>query len=178
VLGLVAYSNTLHAPFQWDEETYIQGSPVVKDLGYFVDTERAKGLELYGALKSRYIGYLSFALNYAVGGVGLYVVCVVPAVLAMKTKENAFTLPIVIALFEFVFFVGAFKRRALRLVPLLLTLPIIPLTLAGLEKPVGEAIEAIAPATRGYEDLSRGDYFFTELRVIVTYLRLLFLPVG
>ena len=276
VLGLVAYSNTLHAPFQWDEETYIQGSPVVKDLGYFVDTERAKGLELYGALKSRYIGYLSFALNYAVGGVevtgyhlfniavhilnsflvyalvlltfqtpyfresalrershliallsgalfvshpiqteavtyifqrlaslaaffyllslwayvksrlseggargvGLYVVCVVSAVLAMKTKENAFTLPIVIALFELVFFVGAFKRRALRLVPLLLTLPIIPLTLAGLEKPVGEAIEAIVPATRGYEGLSRGDYFFTELRVIVTYLRLLILPIG
>ena len=96
----------------------------------------------------------------------------------MKTKENAFTLPIAIALFEFVFFVGAFKGRAFRLVPLLLTLPIIPLTLAGMENPVGEAIEAIVPATRGYEGLSRGDYFFTQLRVIVTYLRLLFLPIG
>jgi hypothetical protein len=67
VLGVLAYSNTLQVPFQWDEDIFIKGSPVVKDLGYFVDPERAKGLELHGALRSRYIGYLTFALNYSIG---------------------------------------------------------------------------------------------------------------
>jgi len=68
LLGVLAYSNTLQVPFQWDEDVFIKGSPVVKDLGYFVDPDKAKGMELHGALKSRYIGYLSFALNYRVGG--------------------------------------------------------------------------------------------------------------
>jgi Flp pilus assembly protein TadD len=109
--------------------------------------------------------------------IGFYAVSVVSAVLAMKTKENAFTLPLVIVLFEFLFFTGRFQRRALALLPLLLTLAIIPLTLAGTDKPVGDVISDIVPATRGYDGLSRGVYLITEFRVIVTYLRLLALPI-
>ncbi len=37
------------------------------------------------------------------------------AVLAMKTKENAFTLPVIITLYEFLFFSGPLKSRVLRL---------------------------------------------------------------
>lgn len=275
LLGLLAYSNTFHVPFQWDEDTFIKQNPFIKDLGYFLDPSRAHGHALYGALKSRYIGYLTFALNYAMGGLDVtgyhvfnllvhilnaflvyalarlsfntpflkegalhqkapfialfsgllfvshpvqteavtyifqrlaslaalfyllsitayvksrlstgkssfifYVISLASAILSMKTKENAFTLPVVIVLFEFLFFAGPVRKRLIRMIPLLLTLLIIPVTLASVHKPAGEIIGNIAPTTRGYSGLSRGDYLLTELPVIITYIRLLFFPVN
>jgi len=68
VLGLLVYSITLHVPFQWDDAVFIEQNPIVMDLGYFLSPSKAKGMVLYGALKSRYVGYLTFALNYALGG--------------------------------------------------------------------------------------------------------------
>ncbi len=32
VVGLLIYSNTFKAPFQFDERLYITGNPIVKDL--------------------------------------------------------------------------------------------------------------------------------------------------
>lgn len=96
----------------------------------------------------------------------------------MKTKENAFTLPVVITLYEFFFFKSSAWKKILYLVPLLLTMLIIPLSLIGIDKPIGEIISGMEPATRGYEGISRWDYLLTEFRVIVTYIRLLFLPIN
>ena len=59
----------------------------------------------------------------------MYAISLLSAVLAMKTKENAFTLPFVITLYEFCFFNGGIKKRMLVLAPLLLSLCIIPLTI-------------------------------------------------
>ncbi|MDH3327712.1 MAG: hypothetical protein OEM01_00585 [Desulfobulbaceae bacterium] len=275
IVGFLAYSNTFHVPFQWDGDTFIKENPIIKDFSYFLDPAKASGSEYYGALKSRYIGFLTFALNYELGMfdvvnyhifnftihilnaflvyalvllsfrtpvlressvsqhalymsllAGLlfvahpvqteavtyifqrlaslvalfyllslvayirsrqsagftafcfYILSLLAAILAMKTKENAFTLPLVIALYEFMFFTGPVGKRLLRLLPLLMTLSIVPLTLAGINKPAGDVISGIAPATRGYEGLSRSDYLLTQFRVIVTYLRLLILPVN
>jgi Flp pilus assembly protein TadD len=101
------------------------------------------------------------------------------AVLAMKTKENAFTLPLVITLYEFLFFTGPLKSRILRLIPFLLTMLIIPVTLAGLSNTAAEIISQIEnPLAVGYEQLSRTGYLFTQFRVVVTYIRLLFLPLN
>jgi protein O-mannosyl-transferase len=107
-----------------------------------------------------------------------YVLSLISAVLAMKTKEIAFTLPLVIALYEFMFFDGALKKRILYLVPLLLTMLIIPLSLMGSTKPLGEIIGDVSEATRVQTDISRWEYLFTQFRVIVTYVRLLFFPVN
>jgi tetratricopeptide (TPR) repeat protein len=100
------------------------------------------------------------------------------AVLAMKTKEISFTLPLVIALYEFLFFHAAVKRRTLYLLPFLLTMLIIPLSLIGAAKPAGKIIGDVSEAMRVGSSLSRWDYLFTECRVIVTYIRLLFFPVN
>jgi protein O-mannosyl-transferase len=286
LLGLIVYSNTLAAPFQWDEDHYLMANPIVKDLNYFLTPAKAAGFEYYSGLKSRYIGYLSFALNYKLHGfdvtgyhilnifihilnaVLLYLLVIltfetprlansqikrrsgeialvtsllfvahplqteavtyvfqrfaslvssfyvismvmyvkgrlvmlrateenakrpygqtvfcfflsfVSAIFAMKTKENAFTLPIVMALYEFYFFSGPIKKRMLLLMPLLLTLLIIPLTLTGLDRPLDEIVSEVESATRGAEYISRSGYMFTELRIFVTYLRLLILPVN
>ena len=96
----------------------------------------------------------------------------------MKTKEIAFTLPLVIVLYEFMFFEGSLKKRILYLAPLLLTILIIPLELRGLERPAGTVMGEMDNAVRASSDMSRWDYLFTQFRVIVTYIRLLFFPVN
>lgn len=276
VLGILIYSNTFNAPFQWDEGEFITENAIVKDLAFFLEPSKANGLEFYTALEGRYIGFLTFALDYKLHGLdatgyhivnlaihilnallfyslviltfrtpfmrksslaahfryiallasllfvshpiqteavtyvfqrlaslmaffyllsltayikarlsnrnvskyAFYVLSLVSALLAMKTKENAFTLPFVIAIYEFLFFAGPKRFRILYLIPLLLTLLIVPLALIDMDKPVGEIIGGISPATRGNQEISRADYLFTQFRVVVTYIRLLFLPVN
>jgi len=304
VIGILLYSNTLHSPFQWDELKFIETNPIIKDLGYFFEPSRAEGLELYSTIRNRYVGFLTFALNYKINGLDVtgyhivnisihiinsllvyllviltfktpffkayhsplfargkgeinnsaltmnnmiafftalvfvshplqteavtyifqrlaslvtmfyllslimyikfriqeteitaqtdgntdgnvrsylgpafwYLGSVIFAVMAMKTKENAFTLPLMIATYELSFFNGRIGKRTLRLIPILLTLLIIPLTLTGIDKPAGEIIGSMADASRGDASISRMDYLFTQFRVIVTYIRLLVLP--
>jgi len=99
-----------------------------------------------------------------------YVISLLSAILAMKAKENAFTLPFTIALFEFFFFEGKIKARFTRLIPLLLTLLIIPLSLLGDEGRDNMRLHLDNNVTSDV-------YFFTQFRVLVMYLRLLFFPV-
>lgn len=89
----------------------------------------------------------------------------------MKTKEISFTLPMMIVLIEVLFFSPMTKRRSLSLAPFLLTLLIIPFSRLDL------AAEAKADFTREAIEISRLDYLRTQFRVIMTYIRLLFLPV-
>jgi tetratricopeptide (TPR) repeat protein len=102
---------------------------------------------------------------------------VAAAVFAMKTKEIAFTLPFAVILYEVCFFRGSWRKRLLYLLPLLATLPIIPMTIldfggfdsdllsdSGRQLPVGHTH-------------STQDYLLTQFRVIATYLRLLVLPI-
>lgn len=275
-LGILAYSNTFHAPFQWDEYAFIEGNPIVKNLSYFLEPSKAADLEYYNAFTARYVGYLTFALNYRLGGldvtgyhifnvtvhlvtslmvyllvtltfstphlansslagyrrriallaallfvahpiqteavtyiyqrfaslsaflylltvvlyaksrlttgrplrIALYIMSLLSAVCAMKTKENAFTLPLTIALYEYLFFSGPALRRILRLVPLTLTMLIVPMTYMDFGSQEIGITGQVEMASRGYEGLSREDYLFTQMRVVVTYIRLLFFPVN
>jgi Flp pilus assembly protein TadD len=52
------------------------------------------------------------------------------------------------------------------------------LTLIGTDKPIGDLISDVSEVTRVDTAMSRSDYLFTEFRVIVTYIRLLFLPIN
>jgi tetratricopeptide (TPR) repeat protein len=108
----------------------------------------------------------------------LCLISIIFAALAMKTKEMSFTLPLSAALYELLFFTGPAKKRASCLLPLSLTMLIIPLTLLNLGRPVGEMLGDIGEISRSYSALPRLDYFLTELRVVVTYFRLLALPVN
>ena len=108
----------------------------------------------------------------------LYALSILFAVLAMKTKEIAITLPIIITLYEIIFFKGGIKKRLIYLGPILITLIIIPATLIQFDKPIGELIGDIGEATREQTDISRIDYLYTQSTVIMTYIRLLFFPVN
>ena len=249
VLAILVYSNTFNVPFLFDDNPNIVENPIVMDLKYFTQPSEAEifsGTFQYKEFMKRFIGYLSFALNYKAHGLDvrgyhitnllihiingillyslvmltfrtpwfsdsylndksrvvalfsallfvshpvqtqavtyivqrfaslatmfylmslvfyvtwrlrtavrssesgawknhiIYIMSLVSAVLAMKTKETAFTLPLAIMLYEFLFFKGKVKMRLLRLMPLILTMLIIPLTYFGLDsdidKPIG-----------------------------------------
>ena len=111
-----------------------------------------------------------------------YAFALISAVLAMKTKEISFTLPFVIVLYEIFFFRSPAPdpdmKRLFYLLPFLLTLLIIPLGLTGQGGHIGEIIGEAGEAARETEAISRSSYLFTQFRVIVTYIRLLFLPVN
>jgi len=127
--------------------------------------------------------YLASLLSYAGARLarktsaryGLYALTMIFAVLAMKTKEIAFTLPPAIALYELLFFEDTLKRRLKYLAPLFLTMLIIPATIYFADASVSGGL---LDATKVKTDMPRLTYLFTEFRVIVTYLRLLALPVN
>ncbi|HDH34797.1 MAG TPA: tetratricopeptide repeat protein [Nitrospirae bacterium] len=282
LFSLIAYSNTFNVPFHFDDKKVIVENSIIKDLGYFTSPSKAKEFkEHYGyhTFKSRYVGYLTFALNYKVHGLDVtgyhivnllihittalllyqlvilcfmtpflarsnikkysgqiaffsallfachpiqteavtylwqrvasltamfyllslilyikwrlspdqgrgplssarsfpfYLLSIITVIIAMKTKQTAFTLPAAIAMYEFIFFDGKVKKRLLYLIPFALTMLIIPLTLIDIGKPLGNLTEA----TRVLTDISRTDYLLTQFRVLVTYIRLIFLPIN
>jgi tetratricopeptide (TPR) repeat protein len=289
ILGLIAYSNTFHVPFHFDDYDVIVNNPIIKDLQFFVEPSKAQDFDghfEYNTFKRRYIAYLTFALNYKFyglnvasyhllnlsihignalliyllvilsfktpylkestfkihnkyiavftvllfachpiqtqavtyiwqrvaslstmfyllslvayvkwrlstitmpsstslnfpwrGAVPLYVLSFISAVLAMKTKEIAFMLPVIVALYEFMFFKDKIKRKILYLFPLFLTMLIIPITLLSIDQPLGELIGDISEEKLDSAGLTRWQYLLTEFRVIVTYIRLIFLPI-
>jgi protein O-mannosyl-transferase len=107
---------------------------------------------------------------------------IISAVLAMRTKEIAFTLPVMVFLYEFIFFQANIKKRMLYLfllLPLLLTMLIIPVSMM-LTKNGSAGVRGIDELTMmaGSVDVSRWDYLNTQFRVIVTYISLLFFPIN
>jgi hypothetical protein len=107
-----------------------------------------------------------------------YLLSLVAAVLAMKTKEIAFTLPFMVILFEFMFFRGSIAKRVAYLGGFILSLAIIPLSLAGSFGGSWQFLVRLFHSTKVQTEMPRFDYLVTQFRVIVTYLRLLFFPVG
>lgn len=70
IIGLIAYSNTFTVPFMWDDDSIIS-TAAVTDLFRFLSGEG------YAFNQRRFIGFLTFALNYHFGGtnvVGYHVV--------------------------------------------------------------------------------------------------------
>ena len=116
--------------------------------------------------------------------IACYIGSVLAAVLAMKSKEIAFTLPLAAVLYEIYFFRGTAKRKLLNVAPLLATLPIIPLTVLGYldfgidSQPAAEVHLGQDEQLKVGTSMSRLDYLFTQFRVIVTYLRIILLPVN
>jgi tetratricopeptide (TPR) repeat protein len=110
--------------------------------------------------------------------IACYSICLMSAVLAMKTKEIAFTLPLILILYECIFFKGKIKRRIFLLIPVFLTMFIIPFTMIDIDKPLEILASDIHEATRLQTGMPRMDYVFTEIRVIITYIKLIFLPIN
>lgn len=78
LVGVMAYSNTLIAPFYFDDVNVIVGSPIVKDLSYFYSPSKLNSIysdykeNLLILMNSRPFGYLTFALNYKINGLNVF----------------------------------------------------------------------------------------------------------
>lgn len=102
----------------------------------------------------------------------------VALLLAVWTKEIAYTCPLAIVLVELLFF----ELTRGKIVKLMLaalaagTLVVIRLSSAGMS--LDKVISKLDDLTRVQTITSRSDYLLTQLRVIVTYLRLLLIPIN
>lgn len=94
-----------------------------------------------------------------------YALFLASGLLAVKSKENAVSLPIVIVVFEFMFFSGRIGKRARYLLPMLLSATLVPVFFLNIS--VGDEV-----------GMSGIKYLLTQFRVVVTYIRLLILPVN
>lgn len=101
------------------------------------------------------------------------------ALLAVMSKENAFTLPLMIVALEITLFRGVMLKKPLFLAAGIGLLLIIPLQLLQRLEQTGvvDIPGILLKVTTEVDGLSRGDYLLTQIRVVVTYLRLLLLPV-
>lgn len=98
-------------------------------------------------------------------------------IIAMFTKENTITLPFMLLLIEFMFFLKDGKtswfKRILIFVPLFATLPIIPGTNLLLK---GYSQSDPNVSFKASTSMDRFQYFFTQLNVIILYIKLMFIP--
>ncbi len=108
-----------------------------------------------------------------------YILAIASAISAMLTKEISFTLPIMLSIYELFFFKASVRQRLILLCPFLFLMPIIPLQFLhakGLSETMGNIGATIQLANE--KGISSADYLFTQFRVLVTYIRLMFFPVG
>ena len=106
--------------------------------------------------------------------------CLFLALLAMKSKEIAFTLPLMIVVIEIALFRGKWLKSSLYPVAVAALLLVIPLQLiyTHVTKSSGNLFRHLYIATTETPSISRIDYLLTQFRVMVTYLRLLFFPIN
>ena len=108
------------------------------------------------------------------GHLKLYYICsLIAAIVAMFTKEPAITLPLMILFYEFSFLKTKQNFNWKYLSPFLLTIFIIPVTML-----LTETGAARLHQLRSEPGISSMHYLLTEFRVMVTYIRLIFLPLN
>lgn len=284
--GAAAYCNTFSASFHFDDVRNIVANPILRDLRYFIDPSAAADFSGYQDFKLRYIGFLSFAINYRLHGLeligyhlsnllihlinaslvyfltlqifraietpveiifpgastiprndsrerliaffasllfavhpiqtqavtyivqrfaslaatfyllsilaycgwrisspllprlgGSYVFSLACAVLAVKTKEIAVSLPIMLVLYETILIRKGALRLCAFLLPYFLIVLLVPLSAVDIWGE-GALLDDLAQKSKILTEMSRTDYLLTQLTVVVTYLRLIILPVA
>jgi len=99
------------------------------------------------------------------------------ALAAVMCKEISFTLPFALLLCELIFWGGGwqnFKAATRKLWPFFCAAALIPLFLIFSFSRDGR----ISGITMESNQISRGEYFLTQLNVLCTYLRMVFVPLG
>lgn len=97
---------------------------------------------------------------------------------SMLSKEFSFTLPFMVALYDFTFLDRELKQRLKSLAPFAATLCIIPILVFLQQGQLGALDSTMRTITAAdVSKISRGDYLLTQFGVITDYLRLLFLPI-
>jgi len=114
-----------------------------------------------------------------------YLLFLFSALLAFKTKENTASLPIAVIAIEFFLFKNlnrSYFKRALLILPSFVLVAVIPLSFTNISKPISisfaELMGELKEASYETPLISRSQYLLTEFSVIMTYFRLLILPIN
>ncbi len=122
-------------------------------------------------------------------GAVFYALSLLFAIVAQKTKEISFTLPFMLVFFEFAYFPSSgrdgLKKRAIYLAPFLFCLIIIPLSLFWTAI-TGMIFHSGGGSGGGFssavpldlKEIPQYNYVITQLRVTITYFKLMVFPVG
>jgi len=109
----------------------------------------------------------------------LYAAAFLLFAIALKTKENAATLPLALAAMEFTFFTGPWKRRLLGIVPFFAIAAAMPIFLLARLKLSGDYLTQYNEATQLFQKSgSHLEYLPSQFRANAQYLRLYLLPFG
>lgn len=104
---------------------------------------------------------------------------ILSAIAAMFTKENTITIPFMLLLIEIMFFSGDKRLKPVKKISvfilIFLTIPVIPATNMFLH---GHSLSDPDITFKASTSMSRLEYFYTQLNVLVHYIRLLIIPVG
>jgi protein O-mannosyl-transferase len=167
VIALLAGLVFVSHPVQTEAVTYIwQRVTSMAALFYLAS------LSLY--VKSRLVPDTGRALSR---GMFYYICSLMIAIMAMFTKEMTVTLPFMILFYEISFLKTKGNFNGGHIIPFFLTLWIIPLTIVLAILPTRSvSFWEVRSVIHGLNGISSVHYFLTQLRVMVTYIRLVFLP--
>jgi len=118
---------------------------------------------------------IQFRINAVELGWFYYICSLITAIAAMFTKETAITLPLMILLYEVSFLKTKEKIHWPSIIPFLITLIVIPLTMLLTKSARFQEIHDIVEGPGG---ISPMHYLLTQFRVMLTYIRLVFIPIG
>jgi tetratricopeptide (TPR) repeat protein len=127
-----------------------------------------------------YMSAILFYLNYRIYNRWHYLLStVIFTIMAMFTKENTVTIPFMLLFTEFMFFRDGKKASRFKIIGVFLllfaTVPIIPVTNVLLK---GHSQSDPSLSFKASTSMDRFQYFYTQLNVILHYIRLLFVPIG
>jgi len=144
---------------------------------YIIQRATSMASLFYLASLSLYVKSRLLQCEKSTSGLRRFYYCgsLITAIMAMFTKEIAITLPLVIWLYEFSFLRTKTSFNWRRPIPFLYIMLIVPLTML-FTKTVnfGEMRRLAEPSP----NISPLHYLLTQFRVIVTYIRLLFVPLN
>ena len=105
-----------------------------------------------------------------------YISSLITAIMAMFIKEITITLPLMILFYEISFFKTKLNFIWKQLLPFLLTILIIPLTMLFTQSSKSISAREMQSVIQGSTQISSMHYLLTQFRVMLTYIRLVFLP--
>jgi protein O-mannosyl-transferase len=171
-----------------DDKTYLFYVPISTALIFLVHPIQTQAVtyiaQRFTALAALFT--LSSVLLYVIfktrqKGSWLYLILsMLCAVLAYKTKENTATLPFILIIIEYIFFKSsktALAKKAFYLLPYFLLLGVIVISFVSMHGKFEDVLTGLAEKSKETKMISRSQYLITEFRVLVTYMRLLLLPV-
>ncbi len=127
-----------------------------------------------------YLLSVNLYLGYRITGRAYKLVLVIlSTIAAMFTKENTITIPFMLLLIEIMFFSGDARLKPIKRIPvfllIFLTIPVIPATNVFLH---GHSLSDPDITFKASTLMGRLDYFYTQINVLLHYIRLLIIPVG